>query len=430
MSQSIDRRQFLQRAAASSVAMAAWGQTQTARAWEQPSAKVVLGIMGTNGRGAGLAKEFAELPGADVAYICDVDSRAIDKGLRAVSEQGRPTPQGVGDFRRILDDPAVDALVVAAPDHWHAPATILACDAGKHVYVEKPACHNGREGELMIAAARKHDRVVQLGTQRRSSAGVTEAIQRVREGEIGPARFARCWINSTRPNIGHGQVTAAPDWLDYDLWQGPAPAEPYRDNLIHYNWHWFWNWGTGELGNNGVHALDLCRWALEVDYPQAATCAGGKLFFDDDQETPDTQLATFDFGDKLIHWEHRTWHRRGFENQSFGAIFYGDRGSLVLANGDYTIYEMDGKRRGEPVKVDRGEYEHLENFMAAIRGDARLNAEIEEGVKTTLLCHLGNIAYRTGRTVRFDPGQQRIVGDAECQALWGREYAPGWEPQV
>jgi predicted dehydrogenase len=217
--------------------------------------------------------------------------------------------------------------------------------------------------------------------------------------------------------------------FDYTLWQGPAPERPYRDNVIHYHWHWFWHWGTGELGNNGVHSLDLCRWGLGVDYPTRVVCGGGKFHFDDDQETPDTQLATFHFGDKAIHWEHRTWHRRGFENALFGATFYGEQGTLVMADEKFTVFDRDGKKR-EEVKLDGGEREHLENFVAAIRGETKLNAEIEEGVKTTTLCHLGNVAYRTGNTVNFDPAKREITGDPAAAALWTREYRPGWEPKV
>ncbi|MGH7134731.1 MAG: Gfo/Idh/MocA family protein, partial [Pirellulales bacterium] len=324
-----NRRAFVSQAAAASAALAVWSET---RAFEERSAnnQLVVAVMGTNGRGQALARGFAQQPNCQVAYICDVDQRAVGKGMEAIGEQKAASPVGVQDFRRALDDRAVDALVVATPDHWHAPATILACSAGKHVYVEKPACHNGREGELMVAAARKNQRVVQLGTQRRSSSGMIEAIKRVQQAEFGRVLLARGWINSTRPSIGHGKEAPVPAYLDYSLWQGPAPERPYRDNLIHYNWHWFWNWGTGELGNNGIHALDVCRWGLEVDYPSSVVCGGGRFHFDDDQETPDTQIVTYNFGNKAINWEHRTWSKRGFEGDTFGVVFYGEAGSMVV----------------------------------------------------------------------------------------------------
>jgi predicted dehydrogenase len=295
--------------------------------------------------------------------------------------------------------------------------------------VEKPACHNPREGEWMIAAARKNNRVVQLGTQRRSSPAHREAIQRMQEGEIGRVLFSRGWINSTRPNIGYGKPAEKPAWLNWELWQGPAPEREYKDNIIHYNWHWFWHWGTGELGNNGIHALDICRWGLGVDYPQVVTCGGGKFHFDDDQETPDTQLATFNFGDKAIAWEHRTWNKRGFEGELFGSVFYGEKGNVVMTK-DIVFYNMEGKEQSR-LKIEGGEKEHFADFLACIRDrNQKPHAEIEEGVKSTLLCHLGNIAYRTGHTVHFHPDDKKIVNDPDALALWGREYRSGWEPKV
>jgi predicted dehydrogenase len=424
----LDRRQFLG-TTATAAAGAALAWNAAARADEAPSQRIVLGVMGVNGRGAGLVRGFATLPGVEVAYVCDVDDTATEKCAALLSKETERTPQSVRDFRKILDDPAVDALLIAAPDHWHAPGTILACAAGKHVYVEKPACHNPREGELMIAAARKHNRVVQMGNQRRSSAGATEAIRRLHAGEIGRVLFSRGWITSTRPNIGYGKPAPVPAHLDYTLWQGPAPEREYVDNLVHYHWHWRWHYGTGELGNNGIHALDLCRWGMGVDYPLSAVCGGGKFHFDDDQETPDTQLATFDFGGRAIHWEHRTWHKRGLEGMDWGAAFYGENGSLIIANGKFTVYDPDGAVR-EEASLNNGEIEHQQNFLDAIRASTPLTSEIEEGVKSTLLCHLGNIALRTGQTVRLDPTTHQIVDNPQQQALWSREYRPGWEPAV
>ncbi|HET6880167.1 MAG TPA: Gfo/Idh/MocA family oxidoreductase [Pirellulales bacterium] len=423
-----NRRTFLGQAAAASAALAVWSETSAEDA-RSANDRLVVAVIGTNGRGQALAKGFASQPNCSVAYICDVDQRAIGKGIEAVGTQASASPVGLQDFRKALDDQAVDAVAIATPDHWHAPAAILACSAGKHVYVEKPASHNGREGELMVAAARKHQRVVQLGTQRRSSAGMIEAIERVHKAEFGRVLFARGWINSTRPSIGHGKEAAVPANLDYSLWQGPAPERPYRDNLVHYNWHWFWNWGTGELGNNGIHALDVCRWGLEVDSPQSVVCGGGRFHFDDDQETPDTQIVTYNFGDKAINWEHRTWSRRGFEGDTFGVVFYGEAGSLVIGSSGYKVYDMAGKLMNEAA-MHTDDASHIGNFLSCIRAGGRPNAEIEEGVKSTNLCHLGNIAYRTGRTVKFDPKAKRIVGDEEQLALWSREYRPGWEPVV
>ncbi|MFN3652793.1 MAG: Gfo/Idh/MocA family protein [Armatimonadota bacterium] len=424
----IDRRDLIKKSVLAGAGLAAWGAPL--RPATAANERVTLAVMGVNGRGSDLARGFAATGEAEIAYLCDVDSRAIQKAAAALAAKGYAgKPRGLGDFRKALDDPKVDALVIAAPNHWHAPATILGCAAGKHVYVEKPACHNPREGELMVRAARKHRRAVQLGTQRRSMPGVMEAIRRLKAGEIGKVHFARGWYNNSRPAIGHGKTAPVPDWLDYSLWQGPAPERPYKDNLVHYNWHWHWHWGNGELGNNGIHALDVCRWGLGVDYPQRVTSGGGKYRWNDDQETPDTHTATFDFGDKSITWEGRSWHRRGFEGSMFGIAFYGDGGSMIIDGGQAVIYDAQDKETAR-ISGSGSDEPHLRNFLACVRSGATPNAEIEEGHKSTLLCHLGNIAYRTERTLQVDPKNGHIKGDREAQALWAREYRRGWEPKV
>ena len=226
------------------------------------------------------------------------------------------------DFRRALDAREVDLLVCAAPDHWHALATVWACQAGKDVYVEKPCSHNPAEGRAMVRAARTHQRVVQVGTQRRSAEDLIAAVERVRSGRLGKVHLARAWIASVRPNIGHVAPTAPPASLDFDLWAGPAVDPHYQKNLVHYHWHWRWLYGTGECGNNGIHGLDIARWALGVDAPEYVSSGGRKYHFDDDQETPDTQFATFDFADAAIEWEHRTWNKaQGSRIRSLASSF-------------------------------------------------------------------------------------------------------------
>ncbi len=387
-------------------------------------------MIGVNGRGSALADGFCSVGGARVAYVCDVDERVIDSTANAVASRQGSAPNRVTDLRRIFDDKSVDAVVIATPDHWHGPATIMACAAGKHVYVEKPACHNPREGELMIAAARKNKRVVQVGTQRRSMPGIIEAIERAKSGELGRVLLSRGWYTAVRKPIGHGKPAPVPTGLDYALWQGPAPEREYRDNLLHYNWHWFWHWGTGELGNNGIHSLDLCRWGLGVDYPRGVVAGGGKYYFDDDQETPDTHTVTYDFGDKSIIWEGRNWSRRGFENSTYGFAFYGDKGSLVCDGNSYTVYDAGDKELARETKGFTGHDPHLKDFLACVRSGDRPHADIEDGHMSTLLCHLGNIAYRTEHTLKLDPTNGHPQDDASATALWSREYRPGWEPQV
>lgn len=388
-----------------------------------------VGVMGL-ARGLDLARSFARTPGAEVAYVCDVDERRLSSALEEVAKLQTRRPQAVKDFRRILDDRAVDALVVAAPDHWHAAATIRACAAGKHVYVEKPISHNAREGELMIAAARKHGRVVQVGTQRRTMPMVVEAIAKVRAGELGSVKYARSWYHFARPSIGRGKPAPLPAWLDYDLWQGPAPEQPYRDNVVHYNWHWFWHWGTGELGNNGVHTIDVCRWGLGVDYPRSVTAGGGRFRFDDDQETPDTQFASFDFGDKTIVWEGRNWPSTPREGEPWGIIFYGDRATLVMDDAGYRIFDPRGKELRSAQGGSLTHEPHVQDFLDCARKNRHPAADIEEGHKSTLLCHLGNIAYRVGRTIRLDDAKHQIVGDNEASQLWGRQYRAQWRPEI
>ena len=426
---SLDRRQFLKQTSLLGTGLIVSGKFAGAKAAEAPNKKIVIGVMGTNGRGMAHIAAYLSLPNTEVAYVCDVDSRAIEKASAAVVRRKQKRPQGVTDFRQILDDPDVDVLSVAAPNHWHAPATILACSAGKHVYVEKPGSHNPREGEMMVAAARKHNRVVQMGNQRRSWSHIIEAIERLHAGEIGRVLFARTWYNNLRPSIGRGRHVQAPDWLDYPMWQGPAPDRPYKDNLVHYNWHWHWHWGNGEIGNNGIHALDIARWGLGVDCPTRVTCGGGRYHYDDDQETPDTYITTFDFGEKGASWESHSCHPRGFEGTGFGINFYGEKGSIVIAGNDVSILDLKGKSIAE-LPGRGGDLGHVANFLECIREGGRPNSDIEEGQKSTLLCHVGNIAYRTGRAIDMDPKTRKIIGDEAASDLWTREYRPGMEPHV
>lgn len=427
MSDNLTRRQFVNTGLAATAGVALSNLRSLGA--ESPANRVVVGVMGLS-RGRALADSFAKREGVVVKYVCDVDSERAESGAKLIEGTTGRAAQPIADFRKILDDKEVDALICAAPNHWHAPATILGCAAGKHVYVEKPCCHNPREGELMVAAARRYHRAVQMGSQRRSGPGTIEAIQKLHAGAIGHVYLARSWYNSQRGSIGRGKPAAIPSNLNYELWQGPAPRRDYRDNVVHYNWHWFWHWGNGELGNNGVHTIDLCRWGLGVDFPIKVTSSGGRYQFDDDQETPDTQTVCFDFeGKRSLTWEGLSCnkHRAGFIN------FFGTKGTLELeSNGSYTIFDEGDKSLGATKGASQGDIEHIVNFLTAIRTDKplELNAEIETGYKSTLLCHLGNIAQRVGRTLHCDPKNGHIVDDEAAMALWTRTYEKGWEPQV
>lgn len=428
MKPAFTRRQFLKNSVLLGAGLATSGVTSVRANPAGASEKCIIGVMGLE-RGLRLIDNALQLPNIEIAWVADVDAERVDRAIARIAERQNRAARGTQDFRRILDDPAVDAIFVATTNHWHAPATILACAAGKHVYVEKPGSHNPWEGEMMVAAARKHKRVVQMGNQRRSDESIREAIQRLHEGVIGPVRFARCWYSNKRGTIGRGNPTQAPDHIDYDLWQGPAPEQPFKDNLIHYNWHWHWHWGNGELGNNGIHPLDLARWGLGVEYPTRISYNGGRYHFDDDQETPDTAIATFDFGGKGISWDGSSCVRRA--NETTGLVrFYGDNGTLAMVGDSIQILDADGKEI-ETMQGTRTELrDHIANFIAAIRTGETLNSEIGDGQKSTLLCHLGNIAYRTGQTIHFDPSTRKVVGSPEAAALWKRDYRPGWEPKV
>ena len=410
-----------------------------------PADKVMVGIMGTNGRGLEHIKAFSKIPNVEIAYVCDVEDGALGKGVNLVEKLTGKKPMAVKDFRKILDNKDLDALAIAAPDHWHTPAAILACAAGKHVYVEKPCGHNPEEGEKLIQAARKYKRLVQMGNQRRSMPRQTEAMQQLHNGVIGNVYFAKGWYTNNRKPIGVGKQIAVPSNLDWELWQGPAPREAYRDNIVHYNWHWFWNWGTGEACNNGTHELDCMRWALSVDYPTKVVSAGGRYTAKDDWQTPDTQVISFEFGNnKSMTWEGRSCNNYPEDGSGRGYIIYGEKGTLVNNGGDdYKIFDDKNKLVKEAKESETtdtinplGPGEnldsyHFRNFVDAIVKETPLNSKIAEAHKSVLLPQLGNIAQRVGRTLYCDPNNGgKILHDKEAQQLWGRIYQPGWEPHI
>ena len=415
-----------------------------------PNASIKVAIMGVRSRGNALAKAFAAQKNCDVSWICEVDDRYVQKTLKDIEPFQPKAPKVEKDVRKVLEDQSLDALVIAAPDHWHAPAAIMACQAGKHVYVEKPCSHNPREGELLVEASKKYNRVVQMGNQRRSWPNVMQAIQELHSGIIGRVYFANAWYANTRPSIGFGKVAKVPTELDFELWQGPAPRQAYRDNIHPYDWHWFWHWGTGEALNNGTHFLDLMRWGLQVDYPSRVVSSGGRYHYKDDWQTPDTQLINLDFEEgKSMVWESRSCNGYPVHGTSAGIMFHGEGGSMLIPSGnEYSVFDNgrspklikqitpETVREGQPNQqnlVGPGSFydaPHVLDFLDAIRHGSSPRSEIEGGHKSVLLCQLGNIAYRTARSLNIDQRNGHIIGDPEAMKLWSRTYEPGWEIRV
>ncbi len=441
------RRKFIKNIAGSTTAIAIGGiaagfSPKSYRKIIGANDRIRVGVIGSNGRGSGMAATFAKQANTDVIYVCDVEEKARQKGIAAVVKAGKEAPKGENDFRKMLLDKNVDATYIATPDHWHAPATILCCAAGKHVYCEKPLSHNPHEGELSIAAARKYKRVVQMGAQRRSWKLLTEGINELHGGAIGKIHMAKCWYTNNRKSIGTGKETAVMPGLDYDLWQGPAPRKPYKDNLIHYNWHWFWNWGTGEALNNGTHEVDVARWGLGLDYPLRVNSTGGRYYYKDDWQPPDTQLITYDCPEATVIWEGRSCSPFKVHELDRGVLFYGEKGVMLTGHDGYIIYDekgnilkdiksnavIDGRNASSPNEGLDGI--HVANFLDSIRLSKTPNADVAIGFKSTLWVQLGNIAQRVGHTLNIDQANGHIVGDKDAEALWGRTYEPGWQPVV
>lgn len=405
--------------------------------------RIGLAFVGLRSRGKVLFESAHAVAGNGIGIhsLCDVDERVLGSEAEAVAGLTGSRPRLERDFRRLLEHDDIDAVVIATPDHTHAPFAILALNAGKHVYVEKPCSHNPREGEWLVQAAAKHGRLVQMGNQQRSAPTSIEAIAHIRAGAIGRPYMGKAWYSNARPGIGNGRRVPVPDWLDWELWQGPAPREPYRDNLVHYNWHWFWNWGTGEINNNGLHEIDICRWALDVGLPERVRSSGGRFHFDDDWEFYDTQVTNFEYPDALITWEGRSCNPFVLYDRGRGVTIHGTEGTVLIDRNGYLVYDNSGalikqvNERAESATIDLAgagalDIYHLRNFFAAIRQGEALNAPIDEGARSTLLCHLGNIAQKLGRTLEIDSSTGRIRDNGEAMGLWEREYAPGWEPQV
>jgi predicted dehydrogenase len=443
------RRNFIKKAAAGSAAVMAGGILPgfSAVSYKRivgANEKLRASVMGVNSRGNALAQNFAFQSNCDVIHICDVDSRAIEKCVANVEKVQGIKPKGFSDFRKSLEDKNVDILVVAAPDHWHAPAALLGMQADKNVYLEKPCSHNPNEGEMLVEAAKRYRKSVQMGNQRRSWPNVMQAIDGLKNGIVGRPYFGKGWYTNNRESIGIGKEVPVPGWLDWDMWQGPAPRKAYKDNIVHYNWHWFWHWGTGEALNNGTHMVDLLRWGMDVGYPVKVSSNGGRYRYKDDWETPDTQVISFDFDQGVsMTWEGRSCNGKHVEGSSVGVVFYAEKGSVVISGGnDYKVYDLENniiKEANNETGINPRDAAnpsshldalHIRNFFNNILNGEPLKSDIDGGHKSTLLVQLGNIAQRVGHSLEINPENGHIVGDREAQKLWSREYEKEWEMKL
>lgn len=384
-----------------------------------------VAVAGINGRGGGLANEFHNIDGASVVALCDVDANVLNRRMKSFKDRSEKVA-GYGDYRKMLEDKSIDVVVIATPDHWHVPLAAWSVVAGKDAYVEKPLSHTLAEGRLLVNLARKHKRIVQHGTQSRSAKGLAEAVEYMQSGELGKIRMAKAINSQFRGPIGRVADSEPPEGVDYDMWLGPAPKRPFNRNRYHYKWHWWWDYGTGDTGNDGVHQIDIARWGLGVELPKAVTCSGGQLFYDDDHQTPDTQVATFEYEDVYLMYEMRLWTPYPHEGHDNGNIFYGDKGKVSIGRRGWQVTFKDGK---EGPGGERDGESHAANFIKAVRSRKTedLNADVEEGHYSAALCHLANISMRVGRRLKFDAKKEQFIGDDEANTYLTKKYRKGFE---
>jgi len=397
-------------------------------------------VIGLHGRAyAHLSALKANKDTARIAYVCDVDSNILKKFAEDVQLELGYAPAVDKDFRNILQQKDVDAITIATPDHWHAPMAIAGVQAGKNVYVEKPCSHNPAEGALLVEAQQKYGRQVQMGTQQRSSPHTIEIVDKIHNGLIGRAYYAKAWYSNVRKSIGIGKEAPVPAQLDWDLWQGPAPRRPYKDNVQPYNWHWFKIYGTGETLNNGTHEVDVCRWALGVDYPNRITSSGGRYHFKDDWQFYDTLVTSFEYDDKLISWEGKCCQGMKFYNRDRGSTIMGTTGSVLVDRDGYEVYDLKGNKTSE-FKTGKATSSsdltgrdsmtgaHFANFIAAIRTGEKLNAPVSIGNVAVTMLQLSNVAWEVNRELHLDTRDGKVQNDTEAMKMWGREYEKGWAP--
>ncbi|QDT29437.1 4-carboxy-2-hydroxymuconate-6-semialdehyde dehydrogenase [Gimesia panareensis] len=419
----VTRRSFLQTSAGAVAATSLLGNTSRA----DVNGKIRVAVLGVNGRGRTHIKAVGDVDGADVVLLCDPDEQVLAKRAAEFEKKYGRKVETETDMRKVFDRDDIDVVTVATPNHWHSLATIWACQAGKDVYVEKPGSHNLFEGRKMIEAADKYKRIVQHGVQLRSQPAIQEAVEHLRKGTIGKVYMARGLVFRWRPSIGHKPDEKAPAYLDWNLWQGPAQETNFSRRYVHYNWHWTWDYGNGDVGNQGVHETDMCLWGLDVKLPSQITAMGGKFLWDDDKVTPEVLTTNYFYPEehKMIQFEVRPWCTNTEDGATVGNIFYGSEGYMVIKG--YKSYETYLGQKREPGPKNSGDdpvVAHFTNFMDAVRSRKAetLNGPVETAHTSSGIAHLGNIAYRLGRQLNFDPKTEQFVNDPEADKYLTRQY--------
>ena len=438
----VTRREFLDTLAVGAAGFAVGSTAKSYGSILGSNDRLNFAVIGLRSRAyAHLSSLKANKADARIAYVCDVDSNTLNKYVKDTEQMMGEAPAAKKDFREVLAIKEVDAITIAAPDHWHTPMAIAGLQAGKHVYVEKPCSHNPAEGALLVRAQEKYGKLVQMGTQQRSSPHTIEIVDKIHNGLIGRAYYAKAWYSNTRGSIGVGKEAPVPPQLDWELWQGPAPRRAYTDNIQPYNWHWFRIYGTGETLNNGTHEVDICRWALGVDYPNRITSSGGRYHFKDDWQFYDTLVTSFEYDDKLISWEGKCCSGMRFYNRDRGSTIMGTTGSVLVDRDGYEVYDLKGKKTDEfkvgkqtastdLVGADSMTDAHFANFIAAIRKGEKLNAPVSIGNVAVTMLQLSNVAWEVQRELHLDSTDGKVKDDTQAMAMWDRTYEKGWAPHL
>lgn len=417
----ISRRSVLKTGA---VAAATWsiGTLAQGAPMARPLRHAVIGL---GGQGRTHVKTFASTENCTIAAVCDVDPERL--GTVAEALKGKADATVTQDFFEIIHNPEIDSVSIATPDHWHAPIALHALKAGKHVYVEKPCAHNMAEAYALEEAAASTGLCVQHGTQHRSGDGPIAAVKFMQEGGLGKVRMAKAINHQYRGEIGRAEETPPPPGVDYDRWLGPAPERPFTKNRWHYQWHWHWDYGCGDIGNDGIHQIDMMRWGMGVGYPKRVVATGGQLFYNDDHETPDTQTVVYEYDDCHLMYEMRLWTRYKMEGHDNGVVYYGDKGKMEVGRtgAEVTLIGEEKRKLGGPNDLPS----NVRNFVECVRAGTpdKLNAPIHEGVISTALCHLGNIGTRVSRPLTLSADGRAIENDDEAQAMMSRTYRKGYE---